>query len=69
MIRDLRESDFTEKQAEEIVRVPSRSQERLVSTEHFDHEIRILREENKLTRWMLAIIIAVNVLPILKNLL
>jgi hypothetical protein len=73
LIRELREADFTEKQAEAMVRVLSRSQDRLVSTEHFDSRLEVLEArimgEIKVTRWMLAIIIAATVAPLLKNLL
>lgn len=78
--RHLQQAGFDEKQAETVVDVLAESQENLVTREHFDSEIKLMcsemREmetcimgEQKLNRWMLAIIIAATVLPLLKNLL
>lgn len=73
LVRELREADFSEKQTETLARVLSKSQESLVTTEHFDSKIEVLEArimgEIKVTRWMLAIIIAATVLPLFKNLL
>ena len=73
LIKELREADFSEKQAETVVRVLARSQERLVTVEHFDNEMKLMRMEMNsrftLQQWMLALIIAATVLPLLKNLL
>lgn len=65
LIRDLREVDFTEKQAETVVRVLSKSQERLVSTEHFDSKLSIMKVEIdgefKLLKWMLGVSVAISI--------
>lgn len=57
----LREAGFDEKQAEAVVRVLADSHEHLVTREHFDVKIEILRSENQQTRWMLGIVIAIAV--------
>ena len=67
-IQTLKSADFTEQQAQAAAKAVQNAQSSLVTTEHFDHKIDLLREENKLTRWMLAIVVAANVLPVLKPL-
>lgn len=55
-----------------VVRVLSDAQENLVTRDHFDSEIKNLRTEIRgellLIKWMLALVVAVNVLPLLKTL-
>ncbi|SBT05225.1 conserved hypothetical protein [Candidatus Accumulibacter aalborgensis] len=60
-LRRLREAGFDEKQAETVVRVLSDAQDSLVTREHFDAKIEILRIENAHTRWMLGAVLAVAV--------
>ncbi|MDP1651785.1 MAG: hypothetical protein Q8L56_03585 [Rhodocyclaceae bacterium] len=59
--RKLRDAGFDEKQAEAVVRVMADAQAALVTREHFDIKIELLRAENSHTRWMLGIIIALAV--------
>ena len=59
--RKLRDAGFDEKQAEAVVRVMAEAQTALVTREHFDIKIELLRAENSHTRWMLGIIIALAV--------
>jgi hypothetical protein len=70
--RRLQEAGFDEKQAETVVRVLSAAQENLVTRDRFDSEIKNLCTEIKgellLIKWMLALVVAVNVLPLLKTL-
>ncbi|MEG7524285.1 MAG: CCDC90 family protein [Chromatiales bacterium] len=49
--RRLQEAGFDEKQAETVVRVLASSQENLVTREHFDAEMKLLR-------WMLGVVMA-----------
>lgn len=56
--RRLRDAGFDEKQAEAVVRVLADSQEHIVTREHFDSKIELLRAESAHTRWMLGIVIA-----------
>jgi hypothetical protein len=62
LIRELREADFTEKQAETVVRIIARSQEGLVTREHFDLKTEVLRAELNgkftLLQWMIGILLA-----------
>jgi len=53
--RKLRDAGFDEKQAETVVRVMAEAQGALVTREHFDIKIELLRAENAHTRWMLGI--------------
>ena len=57
----LREAGFDEKQAEAVVRVMADAQSALVTREHFDTKIELLRTENTHTRWMIGIVIALSV--------
>ena len=59
--RKLREAGFDERQAEAVVRVLVEAQEHIVTREHFDAKIELLRAENSHTRWMLGIVIALAV--------
>ena len=59
--RKLRDAGFDEKQAEAVVRVMADAQGSLVTREHFDAKIDILRLENSHTRWMLGAVLAVAV--------
>jgi len=59
--RKLRDAGFDEKQAEAVVRVIAEAQSALVTREHFDTKIELLRAENANTRWMLGVIIALAV--------
>jgi hypothetical protein len=59
--RKLRDAGFDEKQAEAVVRVMVDAQAALVTREHFDTKIELLRAENSHTRWMLGIIIALAI--------
>jgi hypothetical protein len=59
--RKLRDAGFDEKQAEAVVRVLADSHENIVTREHFDSKIEVLRAENAHTRWMLGIVIAIAV--------
>jgi hypothetical protein len=56
--RKLRDAGFDEKQAEAVVRVIADAQGALVTREHFDAKIEILRVENSHTRWMLGAVLA-----------
>lgn len=56
--RKLRDAGFDEKQAETVVRVLADAQDRLVTREHFDTKIELLRMENSHTRWMIGALIA-----------
>ena len=58
--RKLRDAGFDEKQAETVVRVLADAQERLVTREHFDAKIELLRMENSHTRWMIGALIALS---------
>jgi len=62
LIRELREADFTEKQAEAVVRIIARSQDGLVTREHFDLKTDVLRAEINgkftLLQWMIGILLA-----------
>ena len=57
--RKLRDAGFDEKQAETVVRVIADAQGTLVTRDHFDAKIEILRLENSHTRWMLGAVLAV----------
>jgi hypothetical protein len=59
--RKLRDAGFDEKQAETVVRVIADAQGTLVTRDHFDAKIEILRLENSHTRWMLGAVLAVAV--------
>lgn len=59
--RKLRDAGFDEKQAEAVVRVLSEAQSNLVTREHFDSKIDLLRNENTHTRWMLGALIAMAI--------
>ena len=59
--RRLREAGFDEKQAETVVRVMADAQSALVTREHFDFKIDLLRAENSHTRWMLGAVLAVAI--------
>ncbi len=59
--RKLRDAGFDEKQAETVVRVIADAQGTLVTREHFDAKIEILRIENSHTRWMLGAVLAVAI--------
>lgn len=59
--RKLREAGFDEKQAETVIRVLSDAQDGLVSKEHFDSRIELLRTESAHTRWMLGAVLALAV--------
>lgn len=59
--RRLRDAGFDEKQAETVVRVLSDAQENLVTREHFDAKIELLRVESQHTRWMLGAVLALAV--------
>jgi hypothetical protein len=47
------------KQAEAVVRVLSDSQNNLVTREHFDSKIELLRLEISHTRWMIGALLAI----------
>ncbi|GAB6039799.1 DUF1640 domain-containing protein [Endothiovibrio diazotrophicus] len=70
--RRLRDAGFNEQQAEVVVRVLAEAQDTLVTKEHFDTRMETMEAringEMKLIKWMLALVAAVNVLPILKHL-
>lgn len=59
--RKLREAGLDEKQAEAVVRVIADAQDGLVTREHFDSRIELLRTENTHTRWMLGAVLALAV--------
>ena len=59
--RKLKDAGFDEKQAETVVRVLADAQDRLVTREHFDTKIELLRMENAHTRWMIGALIALAV--------
>jgi len=59
--RKLRDAGFDEQQAEAVVRVLAEAQSNLVTTEHFDAKIDLLRTENSHTRWILATVLAIAV--------
>lgn len=59
--RKLRDAGFDEKQAEAVVRVLSEAQSCLVTTEHFDTKIELLRIENTHTRWMLGAVLGLAI--------
>lgn len=59
--RRLRDAGFDEKQAEAVVRVLADTQDSLVTREHFDARIDLLRIENAHTRWMIAALMALAV--------
>lgn len=59
--RKLRDAGFDEKQAEAVVRVLSDAQGGLVSVEHFDAKIDLLRIENSHTRWMLGAVLGLAI--------
>lgn len=59
--RRLRDAGFDEKQAEMVVRVLADAQENLVTREHFDSRIELLRTENGHTRWMLGAVLALAI--------
>ncbi len=58
--RKLRDAGFDEKQAETVVRVLADAQDRLVTREHFDTKIELMRMENAHTRWMIGALIALS---------
>jgi hypothetical protein len=59
--RKLKDAGFDEKQAETVVRVLADAQDRLVTREHFDTKIELLRMENSHTHWMIGALIALAV--------
>jgi hypothetical protein len=59
--RKLRDAGFDETQAEAVVRVLSESQDNLVTREHFDAKIELLRADNSHTRWMLGVLTALAI--------
>ena len=59
--RKLRDAGFDERQAEAVVRVIADAQSALVTRDHFDAKIELLRVENTQTRWMIGIVIALAV--------
>lgn len=71
LVRELREADFTEKQAETVVRIIAKAQDRLVTTEHFDNKHELLRVEINgkftLLQWMVGILLAGVMSLILKS--
>lgn len=59
--RRLQDAGFDEKQAETVVRVLSSAQDGLVTREHFDAKIEVLRVENAHTRWMLGAVLGLAI--------
>lgn len=59
--RKLRDAGFDEKQAEAVVRVLAEAQSGLVTVEHFDSKIDLLRTENSHTRWMLGAVLGLAI--------
>lgn len=59
--RKLRDAGFDEKQAEAVVRVLAEAQGGLVTVEHFDAKIDLLRIENSHTRWMLGAVLGLAI--------
>lgn len=53
-VKELESVNFSEKQAETVVKVLSQAQEQSVTKEHFDHE-------TKLTCWMIGALFAVSI--------
>ena len=60
-VSKLRAAGFDEQQAGAVVRVVAEAQSSLVTREHFDNKIELLRVEHAHTRWMMGILIALAV--------
>lgn len=58
LVKELRSAGLPQEQAEAVVRAIVTSQDTLVTREHFDAKIEVLRLENAHTRWMLAAVLA-----------
>ena len=60
-VSKLRAAGFDEQQAGAVVRVVAEAQSSLVTREHFDNKIELLRTEHAHNRWMMGILIALAV--------
>ncbi|MBT4129263.1 MAG: DUF1640 domain-containing protein [Chloroflexi bacterium] len=60
LIQELCEADFTEKQAETVVRILAKSQEQLVSKEHFDNRLEATEHRIKadIIKWTVGLLLA-----------
>ncbi|MDP2751751.1 MAG: hypothetical protein Q8O31_03990 [Rhodocyclaceae bacterium] len=63
--RRLREAGFDERQAETVVRVLADAQDKVVTKEYLDFKLEAVMSELKLVKWMLALVVAANVMPLL----
>ncbi len=72
LVENLKKSGLSAEQSEAIVKNIAKSQEGLLSKEHFEHRLEKLEDrlnyKINLIQWMLAIVIVVTVIPALTKL-
>ncbi|MDP2832283.1 MAG: DUF1640 domain-containing protein [Pseudomonadota bacterium] len=65
----LKKSGLSEPQSEAIVRAIAKAQDRLVTEDILENRLAPLKADLLVLKWMMAVVIAVNVIPALTKLL
>ncbi len=69
LIEALKKSGLSEPQSEAIVRAIAKAQDRLVTEDILENRLAPLKADLLVLKWMMAVVIAVNVIPALTRLL
>ena len=65
----MKKSGLSDAQSEAIVRAISKAQDRLVTEEILENRLAPIKADLLVLKWMMAVVIAVNVIPALTKLL
>lgn len=65
----LKKSGLTDAQSEAVVRAIAKAQDRLVTEEILENRLAPIKADLLVLKWMMAVVIAVNVIPALTKLL